>query len=259
MDKITGIYKITNKINGKCYIGKSIDVYRRWEEEKHFRSVNEHLKSAFEKYGFENFSFEILEECEESALDSKEIYYISLLDATNNKKGYNMTFGGTGGKLTSEVIERIKKTKEKNGYTKFWLGKKIPSETKEKISKSLSGNKNPFFNKTGKDSPNGRKILCIETNQVFDTIKEAAQFANLKVGNNIRTAIKLNIKAGGYHWQYLDSKPRIKNLTTNEIFDSVSEAAKKMKLDISSLHKACKGQRKTCGGFKWAYIFKEVM
>lgn len=254
MDKKTGIYKITNKVNGKYYIGKSIDIYRRWKDEKRFVSVNDHLQNAFKKYGFDNFSFEILEECSEELLNDREIYYISLLDATNNKKGYNMTFGGTGGKPSEETIEKMKETKKKNGYTKYWLGKSLPAEMKQKISNSLSGDKHPNFNKTGENSPNGRKVICIETNQTFNTLKEAALFAGLKTPNNIRTAIKTNTKAGGYHWRYLDSKPKVKNLTTNEIFSSISEAAKVTGVDTSALHKVCKGQRKTCGGFEWSYI-----
>ena len=254
MDKETGIYKITNKVNGKYYIGQSIDIYRRWEDEKHFVSVNKHLQNAFKKYGFDNFSFEILEECSEELLNDREIYYISLLEATNNKKGYNMTFGGTGGKLSEEVIERIKETKKKNGYTKYWLGKSLPTEMKQKISNSLSGDKNPNFNKTGENSSNSRKVVCIETNQVFNTLKEAALFVGLKISSNIGTAIRTNRKAGGYHWMYLTSKPKVKNLTTNEIFNSISEAAEATGLDVSSLRKVCKGQRKTCGGFEWGYI-----
>lgn len=81
-----GIYKITNKINQKCYIGKSIDIERRfkkhqtdalWVSDKNFK-YNYPLYQAFRKYGIENFSFEILEECKEEELDTKEQFYYDL-------------------------------------------------------------------------------------------------------------------------------------------------------------------------------------
>ena len=63
MTKICGIYKITNKINGKCYIGQSNDIHRRWKQELAPNAkLNPHLARAFEKYGIDNFEFEIIEE-----------------------------------------------------------------------------------------------------------------------------------------------------------------------------------------------------
>ena len=59
MEKICGIYKITNKINGKCYIGQSNDIIKRWKTEYKWYHINSHLQSAFNKYGLENFDFEI--------------------------------------------------------------------------------------------------------------------------------------------------------------------------------------------------------
>lgn len=63
-----GIYKITNNINGKVYIGQSIDINKRWKEHKYRSQIpnkeyDKYLYRAFRKYGLENFTFEILEEC----------------------------------------------------------------------------------------------------------------------------------------------------------------------------------------------------
>ena len=96
-----GIYKITNLINGKSYIGQSIDIEGRWHNEKNraFRPSYEHydktLFRAFRKYGLQNFQFEIIEECEELELDEKEKYYIALYDTYYS--GYNETLGGNNG------------------------------------------------------------------------------------------------------------------------------------------------------------------
>lgn len=93
-----GIYKITNKINGKSYIGQSIYIEKRWTREKQeafcsgSHSYDYILSQAFRKYGLENFSFEILEECPREKLNERERYYISYYDTYHN--GYNATLGG---------------------------------------------------------------------------------------------------------------------------------------------------------------------
>ena len=79
---ICGIYKITNKINNKSYIGQSKDIQRRWKEHiKHSKDIHDTqvIYLAIRKYGLENFKFSIVEECALESLDEKEIYYIEKL------------------------------------------------------------------------------------------------------------------------------------------------------------------------------------
>ena len=108
-----GIYKITNLINNQCYIGQSINIEKRWTQEKRraFKDndldYNTLLSQAFRKYGVENFSFEILEECQKEELDEKEIYYISKYNSYFN--GYNQT---TGGQFSSGYNTCVKISKE---------------------------------------------------------------------------------------------------------------------------------------------------
>ena len=108
-----GIYKITNLINNQCYIGQSINIERRWTQEKRkaFRkkdpSYNYLLSRAFRKYGIENFSFEILEECSKEDLDDREVYYISKYDSYFNR--YNQT---TGGQISNGYNSCVKISKE---------------------------------------------------------------------------------------------------------------------------------------------------
>ena len=90
-----GIYKFTNKINGKIYIGQSVNIDRRITE--HFcRHDGTPFHLALEKYGKENFIIEILEECKPEELNEKEKYYISLYNSENKQIGYNRTCGGEG-------------------------------------------------------------------------------------------------------------------------------------------------------------------
>ena len=93
-----GIYKITNKINNQCYIGQSLNIEKRWNNHKvastnpSDSSYNYPLYRAFRKYGIDNFTFEILEECEQKFLNDREEYWINYFDSYKN--GYNQTNGG---------------------------------------------------------------------------------------------------------------------------------------------------------------------
>lgn len=86
-----GIYKITNEISGKTYIGQSINISRRLNQHKRHIGKNP-MYEDMEKYGLENFSFEVIEECSIDELDDKEIYWIKQYNSFEN--GYNMTLGG---------------------------------------------------------------------------------------------------------------------------------------------------------------------
>ena len=94
-----GIYKITNIINGKIYVGQSIDIIERWKQHnyKAFNSneiaYNSAIHCAFRKYGIENFVLEVLEECSAEDLDQREIYWIEQLNSLT-PNGYNILKGG---------------------------------------------------------------------------------------------------------------------------------------------------------------------
>ena len=111
-----GIYKITNQLNGKVYIGQSNDIQRRWKEHKRpskFLPSKTKLYEAFKEYGIENFSFEVLEECEEEQLNEKEKYYINKYNSIEN--GYNMSMKDNyisklNKDIAEEIQERIKNT-----------------------------------------------------------------------------------------------------------------------------------------------------
>lgn len=93
-----GIYKITNNINRKVYIGKSKNIEERWTEHKRLSNLDEEdwkkdhrccqtpIHKAIRKYGVENFSFEVIEETKEEDLNKREIYWI---DHYNSYKDRN--------------------------------------------------------------------------------------------------------------------------------------------------------------------------
>lgn len=102
MERVCGIYCINNVINNHKYIGQSVDIYTRWSKEKRLlnkeeKAWNIYLQYAWKKYGAENFEFYILEECDKSMLDEREMYWISYYHTYINDIdccGYNGTCGG---------------------------------------------------------------------------------------------------------------------------------------------------------------------
>ena len=116
---IVGIYKITNLINGKAYIGQSVDIRRRWNKHRYnafnpnSESYNFPICCALRKYGVENFKFEIIEECINDKLDEREIYWITYYDTYHC--GYNNTLGGKESKKEPDekilnIIKDLKNT-----------------------------------------------------------------------------------------------------------------------------------------------------
>lgn len=106
------IYKITNKINGKIYIGKTKRKTKdRWLEHvrdsKNYPLKNIPLHKAIIKYGTENFAVEILESgIEERELNKKEKYYIKMLKSNNGDIGYNATHGGDSGQYVQNYHKK---------------------------------------------------------------------------------------------------------------------------------------------------------
>lgn len=144
------IYKITNKLNLKIYIGKcqcSIEARfkqhcRRalhwFDKPQKFRS---HLYPAMFYDGIDNFEIALLEECQNNELGNREKYYIKLFDSCNSDIGYNIAVGGNSfweGKHHSDES----KEKISAHSAKYLLGKHLSEETKEKISQANAGKSN---------------------------------------------------------------------------------------------------------------------
>lgn len=135
----TGIYKITCLSNNKLYIGSSKNIEKRFKthinqlnKNKH---INEHLQSAWNLYGQNNFLFEIIEICEISNLLIREQYWLDLIKSYDRKIGFNACVKSDrplGYKHNNISKEKMSKAK---------LGKKIPIETIEKIRQQNIGKK----------------------------------------------------------------------------------------------------------------------
>lgn len=136
-----GIYKITNLLNEKCYIGSSLNITERWYQHKtkllHKKHHSIKLQRAINKYGMDNFKYDIIEECNQESLIIREQYYIDFFDSYKN--GYNSTpkaGNNLGMKHSEETKEKLKKASMGN---KNMLNKSHTDETKNIISEKLKG------------------------------------------------------------------------------------------------------------------------
>lgn len=111
------IYKATNKINNKCYIGQTKTTLKV-RISNHKRCKNTYFSKAIQKYGIENFRWTILEICmDQDDLNEKEKYYISLFDSINQDKGYNLTTGGECFEMSEQTKQKMRKPKpDKTNY-----------------------------------------------------------------------------------------------------------------------------------------------
>ena len=209
------IYKITNKINGKIYIGKDTR-----SKENYFGSGIV-VKQAINKYGKENFSKEILEECEGyKFLNEREIYWISFYDSTNINIGYNRSKGGDG--FSGITKETIKKISDKN------RGKKRTDKQKKNISDSLKGKqKSKEHKKSLSKAWVNRKIEHPHTKETLDKMSKSM------LGKNAKNTYKLTDKDNN---EYI-----VKNIT---------QFAKDKNLQHSLLFKVSSGERKHHKGWK---------
>lgn len=225
-----------NKINSKKYIGITHQkTERRWRNGNGY--CKGYFKNAIAKYGWDNFEHIIL--CENLTFDEakqKEKDYIKLYN-TRSPNGYNLTDGGEGtlNWIPSEEFKAKQSIIQKERWTdeyKQMISEKRRSknstyqsvEFKNKISKLVSGEKNPNYNNRWSDeqkenlrckqknnpiyynekNPNAKRIMCVETGEIFECIKYAKEKYHIKNDGSLTVALKNpNRTAAKLHWIYL--------------------------------------------------------
>ena len=332
--KIIGIY--TCIVNGKRYIGQSVDIKRRFSQHK--RNPPKQMREDFEKYGLEAFTFEILEECATNELDKKETEYISELQPQYNIRTEGRGISDesreklrklqTGTKKptisrkvkcveTGEVFESIRaaakwcnlpssnlsvllagKGRTFGGY--HWIyaddgnekealerirqmpeGRERTEESKERQRQKMSGRKHTLEHcekirqshigqgwKSSTYEKLCRKIRCVETGEIFPSIKAAAEHYDLKSPNISTVLTGKRQTIGGYHWEYVDGQPPqhrseemrqkvskpVRCLETGIVYESVSKAAEIFGVSDSAIGNAAKGRNETSCGYHWEFV-----
>lgn len=267
--KASGIYCIKNKINHKIYVGKTKNLYGRKyqhiEKLKNGKHVNKHLQFAFNKYGIENFVFEVIEFCELENLGIREFYWMNHYESYKRDKGYNI-----------EILDE-------NGTS-------IRSyESISKMKKTLVKNKKKYIKPKGKDNPTSKEIFQYDFDgkylSNFESCHIAAEFLNKKNSYSlISKCARLECgSAFGYQWRYfkvdkisicdsinyqISSLKRnakdmmipiiainLDDLSMHE-FNSISEAASILKISISSIARIVKGDRKKSTKLNMTFKYK---
>ena len=132
------IYKFTNKINGKVYIGQTVNEEQRYYNHKRCLE-DSYFHRAVKKYGWENFDYEVIERLDESLLDEREIYWIDFYQSFG-EKGYNLTLGGNGSRGYKKTPEQIKNNSlALKGRISPMKGRKTSEEAKRKQSEAHKG------------------------------------------------------------------------------------------------------------------------
>jgi group I intron endonuclease len=231
------IYRIINKITNQNYIGQTTqDLYKRWRQHKQKKSNCRYLKSAFNKYGIENFDFKLICIGFDDNLNDLEIYYIKKYNCIV-PNGYNLLSGGNnGGKHNEETKKKISETlkkRPKSIYHKPQLGKPHTEEVKNKISNALKG----------------RKIRIETKEKRLSTILKYDKNKRDEINNKISNSKKGKVKTSKNVEQY--------DLNGNllKTFLSITDAANEIGVARSSIRRCCEGQYKNVKGYVLKFKF----
>ncbi|MDM0633603.1 NUMOD3 domain-containing DNA-binding protein [Clostridium perfringens] len=223
------VYEITNKINGKKYIGKR--TCKCPIEEDKYMGSGYLLKKAIKKHGIENFTKKILfiAESEEEAYQ-KEFDVIESVQAYKNPNYYNCVPGGRGAPVL-------------NSYMK---GKKPSIETRKKISKSLKGKMK------GKLNPFYGKHHTIETKEIIKSKNkgkfkgELNPFYGKRHTQEVKDKLR-GIRKGKFKDGSNFNAKKVINLNTLKVFNSVKEAGDFLEINYFGISKCCNNKLKTSG------------
>lgn len=239
--KICGIYMIKNKINGKIYIGQSVNINQRKSRHKSDLNKNKHgnshLQNSWNKYEEKNFEFTIIEECNVDMLNNKEIYWINYYDSCNNSNGYNEKTGGNNNFVLSDNY--INKMRE----AQF----KIPI---------LQINLNGIIVKEWSGAREASKTLNISQSCIWQCVNN-----NRKTYKNFIWIKKEKYKINNFNINdYINQNTQpIKIVQLNlygnliKIWNSSSEAHIIGHFDSSSIIKCCKHKSKSHKRYMWLY------
>lgn len=219
-----GIYKITNKILNKHYIGRSIHIEDRWKE--HIRGKGSSLLfTDFQKYGLDNFSFEIIELCTEDIIHQRERYWIEYYGSFVD--GYNKNDGG------DNSIYATAQTK-KPIYCYNLNGEFIKKYESLSDAERDTGISNSNISRAAKTK--GRTKNYLWTYVYHENISPYERYLG-DVGKNSGKTI--------YQFD--------KQMNFIQEFVSAKEAERITGINNSSINQVCNKKRKSAGGYIWKF------
>lgn len=259
------IYKITNKINGKVYIGQTItSLERRWIQhcsDSKKKSKNMAIIIAIQKYGKENFTIEQIDTANtRTELDQKEAYWIKYYNSLS-PNGYNLTTGGIHYEFSDETRKKISNANK--GDKNYWYGKRFSTEHKNKIKNKMIGR---VFTEEWKqkisESCKGRKLSddVREKLRLVNTGRKASEETRRKMSNSRKGRIvseetrkKISEKNKQFFGEKNSRSKKVLCVETGEIFASGNLAAKQYNLS-GGISACCRCINRTAGGYHWRFV-----
>ena len=244
------IYEIRNNINNKTYIGQ----HKSETLEDNYFGSGVIIKKAINKYGLENFTKTILEECAEDTVNDREVYWIAK-EKSKGKAEYNIAEGGYGcgnpfKYKTKEELKTIykKMSKTRKGRPSGITGKRWNKNTNCLIQGEHDAKFQPC--------KSSKRLQCIETGQIFDSIRECCDV--LKIRHESVSAYLKGERThpiGGYTFnEIIDKIPYVVIMETEEEFETIIDCAKKLEADKNSVINVLNGKNKTCHGYHICYF-----
>lgn len=243
------IYKIKNKIDNKIYIGQTIqDLDDRWKDHLNKHSNCRYLKSAFKKYGVDNFEFQLVCITFDNCLDDMEIKYIQHYNCLA-PNGYNLRLGGNSGKHNEETKRKIATSLLKN---------------KKVVQFDIHGNRLNTFNSTVEAAKCVGKSSSTISHCCNGDTKTAAGYV-WKYESIHLNDTKIEPLTGRFKGCLKNDKkkviPQIRrkivqiDIDGNRLksFNTCKEAAEYIGTSRSCITHCCLGQHKTAKGYIWKY------
>ena len=195
-----GIYIITNNITGKQYVGQSIHIEKRIKEHQYGNDIHtSYLENSIKKHGWENFTWNILHECNPEDLDIEEMKFIALYNTYHN--GYNLTQGGDLKGYGNPMHNPILKQKQMNSNKGF----KHSKDTK--LSMSKNSNSTGFYRVI--------KEKCPKCKQGFIYRYEMRK-QNIRIRASDIFKLKEKVLKKGYEWCIINQKLAEKTIKESE-------------------------------------------
>lgn len=272
--KISCIYKIENLCNGKLYVGQTVDFRSRKGSHlsalRRGKSANIYLQRAFDKYGENNFEFSILEFCEPSELNDREMYWIEILDTYNS--GYNMDKGGGGirgyhftdeqkakisaankGRIVSDVAKQHMRENHAKLKGENHPAYGIPWRERTSIEGQISMRLKMSERCKGENNPNYGKPMSDEQKQ---KLSESHKRRFALYGNPLKGRTRPEFSG-----ENAVCKHSIICLNTSEVFPLIKYAAEKYKVAASSISSCCSNKIRSAGrdinGFPLYWMYYE--
>lgn len=290
------IYKIWNDNNDKLYIGQTRQTVNiRWKQHKNKAEYERQpllIYRAMRKYGIDTFHIETIEECDNSLLNQREIYWIQYYNSCDD--GYNLTYGGDGG-LAYAPDKLLSLWDE--GYGVKFIAKQI-NKGRNSVAlmlKSLGVSQSEILQRqvefiaTQTRKPVAQLSLSGNIIAVYPSVIKASEITGF-CKKSISACARGEYKTShGFKWEYIDdntfekyeSEPIEQNIINSyslrkqkapnmkavvqldnddniiNIFATCTDAAKEVSVSLQAISMCCHGKTKTSRGFKWRFATPE--